>query len=95
MFYRTIFNPLPPRAGGGGDDSCCHLGGAVIMKNNSQRSTINLPIIIDVQLSYRHKNTNDGVLDSFYEDLKMLLGHGLKAHSHLVLTILALCDAMA
>ena len=53
-----------------GDDSCCHLGGAVIMKNNSQRSTINLPIIIDVQLSYRHKNTN-GVLDSIYEDVKV------------------------
>ena len=69
MFYRTIFKPLPPRAGGGGDDSCCHLGGAVIMKNNGQRSTINLPVIIDVQLSYRHKNSY-GVLDSTYEDVK-------------------------
>ena len=69
MFFGTIFKPLPPRTGGGGDHSCCHLGGAVIMKNNSQRSTINRPIIIDVQLSYRYKNSY-GVLDSTYEDVK-------------------------
>ena len=64
-----MFKPLPPRRVAAGDNSCCHLGGAVILKNNSQRSTSNLPIIIDVQLSYRHKNSY-GVLDSTYEEMK-------------------------
>ena len=70
MFYRTKIQTLPPRRVAAGVDSDCHLGGAVTCENNSQRSTINLPIIIDVQLSYRHKNTY-GVLDSTYENVKV------------------------
>ena len=74
---------LPPRRVAAGVDSHCHLGGAVIIENNSQRSTINLPTIIDVLLSYRHKRHQWSP--------KLLRSHtkpprpGLLAHSHLML----------